>query len=50
MKYNKVIISDAEPVCQNIKDETVVLSSNGITNGDVTEEINGTGLVTSRFM
>ncbi|KAM4576256.1 uncharacterized protein PAE49_006446 [Odontesthes bonariensis] len=38
----KSVITDAEPVCQNIKDETVVLSSNGITNGDVTEEINGT--------
>ncbi|XP_072244203.1 uncharacterized protein [Leuresthes tenuis] len=38
----KSLITDAEPVYQNIKDETVVLSSNGITNGDVTEEINGT--------
>lgn len=44
--HNTFIISDAEPVCQEIKHETIVLSTNGITNGDDTQEQNGIGLAT----
>lgn len=33
--------TDAEFICQEIKHETVILSTNGITNGDDTEEQNG---------
>ncbi|XP_051279702.1 drebrin-like protein A isoform X1 [Dicentrarchus labrax] len=36
-----VIISDAGPICQEIKHETVILSTNGITNGEDTQEQNG---------
>ncbi|XP_073322258.1 uncharacterized protein [Pagrus major] len=36
-----VIVSDAEPICQEIKQETVVPSTNGITNGEDTQEHNG---------
>lgn len=34
-------VTDAEPICQVIKHETVVLSANGITNGEDTQEQNG---------
>ncbi|KAM6931395.1 uncharacterized protein FYW49_003270 [Xenentodon cancila] len=34
--------TDAKPICQDIRHETVILSTNGITNGGVTEEQNGT--------
>ncbi|XP_030273910.1 drebrin-like protein A isoform X2 [Sparus aurata] len=36
-----VIASDAEPICQEIKHETVVPSTNGMTNGEDTQEHNG---------
>ncbi|XP_061584960.1 drebrin-like protein A isoform X2 [Cololabis saira] len=34
--------TDAKPICQDMRHETVILSTNGITNGGVTEEQNGT--------
>ncbi|XP_068994938.1 drebrin [Embiotoca jacksoni] len=34
-------VTDAEPICQEISHETVIPSTNGITNGDDTEEQNG---------
>lgn len=34
-------VTDVELICQEIKNETVILSANGITNGDVTEKQNG---------
>uniref|UniRef100_A0A3Q1AWY8 Uncharacterized protein n=1 Tax=Amphiprion ocellaris TaxID=80972 RepID=A0A3Q1AWY8_AMPOC len=34
-------VTDVELICQEIKQETVILSANGITNGDVTEKQNG---------
>ncbi|XP_071756504.1 uncharacterized protein LOC139912569 [Centroberyx gerrardi] len=34
-------VTDAEAICQQIKQETVVLSTNGITNGDDIREQNG---------
>uniref|UniRef100_A0A1A7XWD7 Uncharacterized protein n=2 Tax=Iconisemion striatum TaxID=60296 RepID=A0A1A7XWD7_9TELE len=34
-------LTDDEPICQNVKHETVILSSNGITNGAYSEEQNG---------
>ncbi|XP_026177991.1 drebrin-like protein [Mastacembelus armatus] len=34
-------VTDAEPVCQEIKHETVVLSTGGITNGEDAQEQNG---------
>uniref|UniRef100_A0A1A8RTB3 Uncharacterized protein n=1 Tax=Nothobranchius rachovii TaxID=451742 RepID=A0A1A8RTB3_9TELE len=34
--------TDDEPICQNVKHEAVILSSSGITNGDGSEEQNGT--------
>ncbi|XP_008287034.1 drebrin-like protein A isoform X2 [Stegastes partitus] len=34
-------VTDAEFICQEIKHETIILSTNGITNGDDTEEQNG---------
>ncbi|XP_028314260.1 drebrin-like protein A [Gouania willdenowi] len=37
-----VKVLDAEPVCQDIKCETIVLSTNGLINGENTEEQNGT--------
>eukprot|EP00064_Thunnus_orientalis_P005752 superscaffoldBa00000577_g5766 len=40
-KEEEPAVTDAEPICQEIKHETVVLSSNGITNGDDTQEQNG---------
>lgn len=43
------MVSDAEPVCQEITQETVVLSTNGMTNGEDTEEQNGIGLTTKQF-
>lgn len=42
-----VIVLGAEPICQEIKHETVVLSTNGMTNGENTQEQNGIGLTTS---
>ncbi|KAM9360013.1 uncharacterized protein ABDE67_000646 isoform 2-T2 [Symphorus nematophorus] len=39
--YNQVIVTDVEPICQEIKQETVVPSTNGLTNGEDTEEQNG---------
>lgn len=45
--YNQVIISDAEPICQEIQHETVIVSTNGITNGEESE--NGTGSATNVF-
>lgn len=41
---NDVFISDADKICQEIKYEAVIPSTNGITNGDDTGEHNGTGL------
>ncbi|XP_037537026.1 drebrin-like protein [Nematolebias whitei] len=35
-------LPDDEPICQEIKHETVILSANGITNGAGSEEHNGT--------
>ncbi|KAF7200085.1 transcript variant X3 [Nothobranchius furzeri] len=35
-------LTDGEPICQNVKHEAVILSSSGITNGDGSEEQNGT--------
>ncbi|GAA6222200.1 drebrin-like protein [Lates japonicus] len=40
-KEEESAVTDAEPVCQEIKHETIVLSTNGITNGDDTQEQNG---------
>ncbi|XP_029296604.1 drebrin-like protein A [Cottoperca gobio] len=40
-KEEESAVTDAEPICQLIKHETVVLSSNGITNGEGTKEQNG---------
>lgn len=34
-------VTDAEPICQLIKHQTVVLSTNGIANGEDTQEQNG---------
>nr|XP_046242968.1 drebrin isoform X2 [Scatophagus argus] len=39
--YNQVSVSDAEQLCQEIKQETVIVSTNWITNGDDTQEQNG---------
>lgn len=49
MEKKVVIVSDAVPICQEIKHETVVLSANGITNGEDTQEQNGIGLATNQF-
>ncbi|XP_024864264.1 drebrin-like protein A isoform X2 [Kryptolebias marmoratus] len=35
-------LADDEPICQEIKHDTVILSANGITNGDGAQEQNGT--------
>ncbi|KAF1389031.1 hypothetical protein PFLUV_G00069230 [Perca fluviatilis] len=40
-EFAESAVADAEPICQVIKHETVVLSTNGITNGEDTEEENG---------
>ncbi|XP_023199686.1 drebrin-like isoform X4 [Xiphophorus maculatus] len=40
--FSYVVIKDPEPVCQDIKHETLLPSTNGMTNGDGTEEQNGT--------
>lgn len=48
-KRSQPFLSDAEPICQVIKHETVVLSTNGITNGEDIEEENGIGLATNHF-
>jgi len=45
--YNRVIISDAEPICQVMKHETVAVPTNGITNGEQNQ--NGIGLATDLF-
>lgn len=34
-------VIDAEPICQEIKQDTIILSTNGITNGEDTREQNG---------
>ncbi|XP_036955076.1 drebrin-like protein A isoform X2 [Acanthopagrus latus] len=36
-----VIVSDADPICQEMKHEAVVPSTNGMTNGEDTQEHNG---------
>ncbi|XP_043967400.1 drebrin-like protein A isoform X2 [Gambusia affinis] len=40
--FSYVVIKDPEPACQDIKHETLLPSTNGMTNGDGTEEQNGT--------
>ncbi|XP_071338783.1 drebrin-like protein A [Trachinotus anak] len=40
-KEEESTVIDAEPVCQEIEHETVILSTNGITNGEDTQEQNG---------
>ncbi|KAM7391799.1 hypothetical protein PAMP_022456 [Pampus punctatissimus] len=40
-KEEEPSVTDAEPIHQEIKHETVVLSTNGITNGDNTQQQNG---------
>ncbi|XP_045891046.1 drebrin-like protein A isoform X2 [Micropterus dolomieu] len=40
-KEEESAVKDAVPICQEIKHETVVLSANGITNGEDTQEQNG---------
>lgn len=43
--HNPIVVSDIETVRQEFQHETVVMSTNGMTNG---EEHNGIGLGTSR--
>ncbi|KAM7416483.1 hypothetical protein PAMA_018509 [Pampus argenteus] len=40
-KEEEPAVTDAEPICQEIKHEAVVLSTNGMTNGDNTQQQNG---------
>ncbi|XP_070760972.1 drebrin-like protein A isoform X2 [Enoplosus armatus] len=40
-KEGESAVIEAEPICHEIKHETVVLSTNGITNGEDTQEHNG---------
>ncbi|XP_035494635.2 drebrin-like protein A [Scophthalmus maximus] len=42
-KEQESAVTDAEPVCQEIQHESVVLSTNGITNGVDTQKQNGIG-------